>query len=63
VLNYTGVCIYDLSGRKVTALVNEIQQPDSYVVEWNAESVNPGIYFCELKTDQGRQVMKMFLVK
>jgi len=55
--------IFDISGRKVVTLVKERQQPDSHEVKWNAEGMNPGIYFCELKTGNGRQVIKMSLVK
>jgi len=56
------LCIYDISGRKVATLVNETQQPDTYDVEWKAEGMESGIYFCEFKTGQGRQVMKMILI-
>jgi len=55
--------VYDISGRKVATLVNETQLADLYEVEWNAEGMNSGIYFCELKTGQGRQVMKMSIVR
>jgi len=55
--------VYDISGREVATLVNERQQPDRYEVEWNAEGMESGIYFCELKTGQGRQVMKMILTR
>ena len=51
--------IYDLSGRKVITLVNETQQVGKHEVEWNANGMNPAIYICELKTGQGRQVMKI----
>jgi hypothetical protein len=61
VSSYVELSIYDISGRKVTTLVKERQQPEKYEVEWNAEGMNPGIYFCELKTGQIRQVMKMIL--
>ena len=54
--------VYDISGRKVSTLVNERQFADRYEVEWNAEGMEAGIYFCELKTEMGRQVMKMVLV-
>jgi len=54
--------VYDISGRKVTTLVNERQLSERYEVEWNTEGMNPGIYFCELKTAQGSQVMKMVLI-
>jgi len=57
------VSIYDISGRKVATLVSEKQLPEKYKVEWNAEGMNSGIYFCELKTGQGRQVMKMSFVR
>lgn len=57
------LCIYDLSGRKVATLVNETQLADKYEIEWNTEGMRPGIYFCELKTGQGRQVMKMSIVR
>jgi len=55
--------IYDISGRKMATLVNETQQADSYMVQWKAEGMNSGIYFCELRTGQGRQVMKMILTE
>ncbi len=51
--------IYDLSGLKVITLVNETQQAGNHEVEWNANGKNPAIYICELKTGQGRRVMKM----
>jgi len=54
--------VYDISGRKVATLVNERQLPDRYEVEWNAEGMEAGIYFCELKGRQERQVMKMILI-
>ena len=51
--------IFDLSGREVITLVNETQQVGNHEVEWNANGMNPAIYICELKTGQGRQVMKI----
>jgi len=55
--------VYDISGRKVATLVNEKQLAERYEVEWNAEGMESGIYFCELKTGHGRQVMKMSIVR
>ena len=54
--------VYDLIGRKVTTLVSETKQSGNHEVEWNAGGLQPGIYFCELKTSRGRQVMKMILI-
>jgi hypothetical protein len=50
-------------GRKVNTLVKERQQPGRYEVEWNTEGMPPGIYFCELKTGQGRKIIKMIMLK
>lgn len=57
------ICVYDLTGREVTALVKEIQQAGKHEVEWNASGIKPGIYFCVLKAGQSRKVMKMILLK
>jgi len=62
VISYVELSVYDISGRIVVTLLNETQQPERYEVEWNAEGMESGIYFCELKTGVGRQVMKMILV-
>lgn len=56
------LCIYDLSGRKLISLVNETQLEGQHEIEWNASGMQPGIYFCTLKTMQGRQVIKMILI-
>ena len=53
--------VYDLVGRKIASLVKETQQAGDYEIKWNPERMRPGIYFCELKTGRGRQVMKMIL--
>jgi len=55
--------IFDLSGRKAATLVDEVKPADKYEVEWDAQGMQPGIYFCEMRTGQRRQVMKMILIK
>jgi photosystem II stability/assembly factor-like uncharacterized protein len=55
--------VYDITGRKVTTLVKEQQPAGSYEVEWNAEGMTQGIYFCELKAGQNRKIIKMILLK
>jgi photosystem II stability/assembly factor-like uncharacterized protein len=54
--------LYDLSGRKTAALLKESQTTGRHEIEWNAEGMHSGIYFCELNTRQGRQVIKMILI-
>lgn len=40
--------IFDLSGRLVAILVDEIKYPGSYDVKWQVFGMEPGIYFCQL---------------
>lgn len=55
--------VYDLPGRKIATLLNELQPAGNYKQNWNAENWQPGIYICELRTGQGRQVSKMIKIE
>jgi hypothetical protein len=57
------LCIYDISGRKVSILLNENQPSGTHEVTWNVPEMDPGIYFCELRTRYNRQVIKMILTR
>ncbi len=59
---YVELNIYDLSGRIVANLVNEIQPAIEYEVEWKADGMEPGIYICELITGWNKEVIKMILI-
>ena len=55
--------IYDLLGREVAALVNELLQPGSYEVQWNGTDFASGIYFYKLMVGDFIAVKKMVLLK
>jgi hypothetical protein len=40
--------VYDLLGREVATLVNEVKQPGVHVVQWNASGVTSGVYVYRL---------------
>ncbi len=63
VINNIELGVFDITGRKVTTLVRERQQPGRYDAEWNAEGITPGLYLYELKDGQIRQVRKMIKIK
>jgi hypothetical protein len=63
VISDVELSIYDLLGKKVVTLVIERQQPGTYEIEWNAENMKPGIYYCKLQTAQSKKVMKMILLR
>lgn len=42
------ITIYDILGRAVATLVNEVQPAQSYTVQWNASAFSSGVYFCRI---------------
>ncbi len=55
--------IYDVLGREVATLVNEVKQAGIYTVEFNASNFASGIYFYTMKSGDFNAVKKMVLVK
>ncbi len=56
--------IYDLLGKKVTTLVDEVKTPGNYSVRWNAKDFASGVYFYRIELG-GSKVLtqKMMLMK
>jgi hypothetical protein len=55
--------IFDVLGREVSTLVNELKQQGEYTVRWNAEDVPSGVYFYRFQTDKYNKMKKMLLLK
>ncbi len=55
--------IYDLLGREVNTLVNEVKQPGSYQVQFDASELSSGIYFYALSAGDFYQTKKLVLLK
>ncbi len=55
--------IFDILGREIATLVNELQAPGSYEVIFNAGSLASGIYFYQLQTEDMNLVKKMILIR
>lgn len=55
--------IYDILGREISTLVNEIKQVGSYSIQFNASALTSGMYLYELRAGDFRQVRKMILIK
>ena len=57
--------VYDLRGRLVAELVNEIQAGSSqpYQVVWNAEMNASGLYFVQLTAGNSVKTQKIMLIK
>lgn len=55
--------VFDVLGREVAALVNEIKLPGFYEVIWVADTVPSGVYFYQLTTSSATQIRKAILIK
>jgi hypothetical protein len=57
------VKIFDVLGREVETIVNEIQNPGNYEVEWNAVYQSSGVYFYTLTAGDFKETKKMVLLR
>jgi len=60
--------VFDISGRHVATLTDEIHDPGWYSVVWNGrndngQTVSTGIYFCRMKAPGFSEHVKMLLLK
>jgi photosystem II stability/assembly factor-like uncharacterized protein len=55
--------VYDVLGREVTTLVNEVKQPGNYAVSWDASAMPSGIYFYRLTAGNFIETKKLILMK
>ena len=55
--------IYDIMGREVTTLVNDVQTAGRYEVMFSAKNLSSGVYFYRLIADDFTAIKKMVLMK
>ena len=55
--------IYDILGRKIATLVNEVLEPGSYYVNFNSENISNGVYYYILQLNNRMDVKQMIVVK
>jgi len=61
--SFTKIIIYDLLGREVTTLVNEVLEPGTYEADWDASIYSSGVYFYKIITNELTETRKMVLMK
>ncbi len=57
------ILLYDISGREVTKIVNEVKAAGYYTVMFNASDLSSGIYFYKIKAGEYQEAKRMVLVK
>jgi hypothetical protein len=55
--------VFDVLGRQVATLVNQVKHPGTYTVTWDASGVATGVYFYRLHAGSFVDVKKMLLVR
>jgi len=55
--------VYDILGKEVTTLVNEVKTPGNYIVDFNGTALSSGIYFYRLESSGFTSTKKMTLIK
>jgi hypothetical protein len=57
------LAVYDMLGKQVTILVNDIKDAGSYEIRFDGSKLSSGVYFYKLETDNFSDVKRMNLVK
>ena len=60
---YVSLRVYDILGRKIATLVNDVKTSGNYEVNFDASSLSSGTYFYVLSAGQYFETKKMLLVK
>ncbi|MFZ1292493.1 MAG: T9SS type A sorting domain-containing protein [Melioribacteraceae bacterium] len=55
--------VFDVLGREVKTLVNEIQKPGNYKIQFDGSKFTSGVYYYQLKSDSFIQTKKMLILK
>jgi len=55
--------VYDVLGREVAVLVNEVKNAGTYSVQWNGSQYSSGIYFATLRAGSFTSTKKLLLMK
>jgi len=55
--------VYDILGKEVATLVNEVKNAGNYSVDFGASNFTSGVYFYKLETNGFSDIKKMMLIK
>ena len=57
------IAVYDVAGRLIEELINEVKDAGEHVVEWDAGTLPSGVYFYRLQTGRETVVRRATLLK
>ena len=59
----TTITAYDITGRELETLTNEVLSIGNYSINWNASSYPSGVYLIRMESGEFTQTQKVVLVK
>ena len=59
----TTITAYDINGRQLETLINEVLSVGYYSINWNASSYPSGVYLIRMVSGEFTQTQKVLLVK
>ena len=62
-LGFVSLKVYDITGKEVATLVNEIKPSGRYEVKFDGSNFASGVYFYKIQTGNYSETRKMFLIK
>jgi hypothetical protein len=62
-VGYVTLKVYDLLGREVATLVNDVKTPGSYTVAWDASGYASGVYIYRMKAGGYNKARRMIFMK
>jgi hypothetical protein len=60
---YVTLKIYDVLGREVRTLINEVKQAGYYSVDFDASTLSSGVYFYKFESGAFSDIKRMMLIK
>lgn len=57
------IMIFDILGREITTLVNQVLEPGEYSYKWIASNIPSGVYFYAMNADSYKAVKRMMILK
>jgi hypothetical protein len=60
---FVNLKVFDIFGREVATLVNEVKSPGTFTVQWNAENLDSGTYLARIITGEQTKTIMILLEK
>jgi len=61
--SFVSLRVYDVLGREVAILVNEIKKPGTYSIDFDGSDFASGVHFYKLASENSVEVKKMVLIR